>query len=241
MFAFSDLRQYISQHLPGIRHKFVTFHFKNWHEVDKQLVFFRGLSIILLIESSIKDTLMFSSLSSEKSTSLKFLHGTQYIVIEIAVIIYTSGLAAFGLSVEVYLLLPHAIANSVVASKHCGGSNLAISESFWVAKMIFMVFAVEMCYRNLRRRPCYVESFNRSARAMLKQALLFCGTVSIQNLSGVRAVYHTTYIALPDGCDCVKKLQNCYSVRTLVSVWQRSLLRPSGRICWWTRASTSFT
>src|SRR5271154_5413153 len=81
------------QQFKRFRDWFIAFHFKNWKEIDIDLVVFHVLSIVLLLGYCIIDTIMYSCKTTEKSDILKFLHGSRYLGLETFVIIYSSGVA----------------------------------------------------------------------------------------------------------------------------------------------------
>lgn len=174
-------------------------HFKNRHQTHTDLLIFRVLSIILLVGYSIIDTVMYSSYSM-KSDILTFLHGSRYVALEILVIVYASGVAAFGISIEIYIFIPKVIINCVLAACNCGGPAEKFTTAVWIVKIVFVFVTVEACYHNFRKWKNYDNNFHQSACAMLRQALLFSGTMLFLSSSGLRAVYNGTSKNLPKLC-----------------------------------------
>lgn len=184
-----------------------TFHFKNRGKAHKQLIIYRVLSIIGLLGYSIIDTVMYSSRSNEKADTLRFIHVSQYIPVEILTIIYATGTAAFGISVEIYVFIAFTIINCIFVSQNCGGPEEISSASFWLVKMIIFFAAVELCHWNFRKLNKYEESFNSSAHAMLVQSYTLCFTVLFLNAPGLRLAYRATHGQLPQ--QCVYKKSQC--------------------------------
>ncbi|CAF1125896.1 unnamed protein product [Rotaria sp. Silwood1] len=143
---------------------------------------------------------MYSSNSMEKPDSLTFLHGSRYVAVETLVIIYASGVAAFGISVEIYILIPMAIVNCILVARNCGSSAKTIAAAVWVVKITFLFVTVELCYRNFRKLRGYKENFASSARAMFRQALLFSVTMLFLSSPGLRAFNNATNKSLPKPC-----------------------------------------
>lgn len=179
---------------------FFTFHFKNWKKIDKDLIIFRALSIILLLAYCLIDTIMYASTATEKSDVLKFLHGSRYLALEILVIIYASGVAAFGTSVEIYPLFLYVIANCILVVRNCGGSSMTRAAIVWVFKVFFLFLAVELCYWNFRKLVDYENRFNSSARVMLRQALMFSITMLFLSSPGLETLYFAINKSLPHSC-----------------------------------------
>jgi hypothetical protein len=143
---------------------------------------------------------MYSSIINEKSDVLKFLHGSRYISLEIVTIIYSSGVAAFGISIEIYLFVPYVIVNCILVARNCHSGQEMITAILWIVKIICLFVAIELCYRNLRKLPNYETNFNSSARTMLRQALLFTVTMLFLCSPGLRALYDTINRDLPNLC-----------------------------------------
>ncbi|CAF0813953.1 unnamed protein product [Didymodactylos carnosus] len=165
--------------------KFKEFHFKNFGKIDKDLILFRMLSIIGLLCYTIIDTIMYSSTSVDKSEVLQFFHGSRYVALEIFTTVYASGVPAFGVSVEIYLLIPYVIVTSILVARKCGSKATTTIAIVWVLKIVFIFIAVEMNHWNFRKYRDYKEKFNTSARALQRQALIFsydtshCGIVEL--------------------------------------------------------------
>ena len=178
--------------------QFINFHFKNCRKAAKDLILFRVLSLVLLLVY----TIMYSSITSEKSDVLKFLHGSRYISLEIVAIIYASGVAAFGISIEVYLFVPYVIVNCILAIRNCGSRPETITAIIWIVKIVCVFLPIELCYRNLRKLLEYKTNFNSSTRTMLWQALLFTVTMLFLCSPGLRALYDAINRDLPELCTC---------------------------------------
>jgi hypothetical protein len=179
---------------------FIALQIKNWKNIDADLIVFRVLSIVFLFVYGSIDTVMYSSRTVEKSDFLKFLHGSRYLALEILVIIYSSGVAAFGMSFEIYPLFLHNIANCVLIVQNCGGSDMVNTTILWVIKVFFLLIAVELCHRNFRKLRDYNNNFNSSTRAMLRQALYFSVTILLLDSLGLGTLYHAIDKFLPRLC-----------------------------------------
>lgn len=169
---------------------FHAFHFKTPRKTHKDVFFFHILSIIILFGYSIIDTIMYSWNPINKPDSLIFIHGSRHIAMEILVIIYISGTAVFGISVEVYLFIPISIINCALAIQNCHGTSETIMTILWILKNIYLFVTVELCYRNVRELRQYETNVASSAHAMLRQALLFSITMIFLSSSGLRTLYH---------------------------------------------------
>ena len=181
-------------------HWFVNFHFKNRGKIQKDLIIFRTLSIILLFAYSIIDTIMYSSTATNKSDALRFLHGSRHLALEILIIIYASGVATFGVSVEIYPLFLHAIVNCILVARNCDSSSMLKTSIIWIFKLFFLFVSVELCHRNFRKLRGYNERFNSSSHAVLRQALIFSVTMMFLSSSGFSALYYAINKSLLHPC-----------------------------------------
>ena len=155
----------------------------------KDLVLFRILSILGIIVYTIIDTIMYSSTDGYKSSVLLFLHGSRYLALEIFTVIYASGVPAFGVSIEIYILIPYAIGTCILTARNCGGP-IVLTGIFWIFKVVFLLVAIEVVHRNFRELKDYKENYKKSSRAMLRQALWFSVTMLFLSASGLKALYN---------------------------------------------------
>jgi hypothetical protein len=158
------------------------------------------LAIVLLFGYSIIDTIIYSSETTNKSDILKFLHGSRYLALDTLLLIYSIGVAAFGISIEIHPLFLHIIVNCILVARNCGGSAMIKIAILWIMKVFFLLVSIELCYRNFRKLRKYNEYFNSSAHAMLRQALLFSVSMLFLSSSGLRTLYHAINKSLPNLC-----------------------------------------
>lgn len=170
-----------------------------WKNTSKDLALFRILSILGLLIYTIIDTIMYSSVNIDKSPSLQFLHGSRYLALEIFIVIYASGVPAFGVSIEIYILIPYVIGVCILSARNCGGP-IVLTGVFWVLKVFFLLVAIEIVHRNFKKYHDYIDSFKPSARSMLRQALWFSVTMLFLSASGLKALYNAVSPTTPLYC-----------------------------------------
>ena len=180
--------------------QFIIFHFKNWHNAGKDLILFRVLSMVTLLAYSIIDTIMYSSVTNEKSDVLKFLHASRHIGLEIIMVIYLSGAVTFGISIEIYIFVPYVIVNCVLVAQNCGGASETITGIIWIVKIVCLFLGIELCYRNFRKLPEYQKAFSSAARVISGQVLWFSVTILFLSSPGLRALYDAINKNLPNQC-----------------------------------------
>ncbi|CAF1293345.1 unnamed protein product [Didymodactylos carnosus] len=140
---------------------------------------------------------MYSSTSVDKSEVLQFFHGSRYVALEIFTTVYASGVPAFGVSVEIYLLIPYVIVTSILVARKCGSKATTTIAIVWVLKIVFIFIAVEMNHWNFRKYRDYKEKFNTSARALQRQALIFSVSMLFLSAPGLKALYAGVHKSLP--------------------------------------------
>ncbi|CAF3909724.1 unnamed protein product [Rotaria sordida] len=143
---------------------------------------------------------MYSSASVEKSEVLQFLHGSRYIMLEIFTTIYASGVVVFGVSIEIYILTPWVIAMCVQVAQICHSRATTTISIVWVLKIVFLFLAVELNHWNFRKYRDYKDKFNKSGRALQRQALIFSVSMLFLSATGLTALYAGVRKSLPLYC-----------------------------------------
>ena len=150
---------------------------------------------------------MYTSTANEISELLQFIHGSRYIEVEVFTTVYASGVAAFGASIEMYILLPHAIINCILISVNCHSKATLDTAIIWVVKLTFVFAAVEITYRNFRKYYDYdgvienrSKKFNKTARSIQRQALIFSVSMLFLSASGLKALQSGVHTSLPLFC-----------------------------------------
>jgi len=79
---------------------------------------------------------------------LNFLFGSSYSLKDISAIIYASGAAAYGISIEIYILLPLIIINCILAINNCGIDHReTITSIIYIVKALALFAGTELSYQ----------------------------------------------------------------------------------------------
>jgi hypothetical protein len=132
---------------------------------------------------------------------LNFLFGSSYSLKDISAIIYASGAAIYGASIEIYLIFPLVIINCVLSVKNCGiNHNETKSSIIYIAKAIALFMGTELAYQNFKRftfQQSYQLHYQTASRAMLRQSIYLTVTIILLVSPGLRSVYSRVRFKCP--------------------------------------------
>lgn len=176
--------------------------FRRWNmrTTSCTLLLSRLLAVLLGVTCTGFDTVAFmnSRGAQQKFRAVKFMFGGSYIYYEIGAMIYASGAAAFGTTLDFVLCLSLSITNCILVHINCQNSSREKESIFTVIRMGVLYLFVELCYRNFQKLPGYKESYRQAAHAMLRQTLLFSFTALFRTASGLRTVHRNTVRSVPN-------------------------------------------
>jgi hypothetical protein len=165
------------------------------------LTLFRIIAICLGLICMVFDTIAFANTGGvyQKFRTVRFIVGGNYVYYEIATMIYASGAAAFGTTIDFVIALSLSVVNCILVHVNCQNSSLRNVSIFLVIRNGVFYLFVELCYRNFKQLPKYEDAFRKSASSMLRQTLLFSFTALFLTASGLKTVHRNT----------VRKEQSC--------------------------------
>ena len=162
----------------------------------------RVLAITFWLFAIIIDLFTYSNLFGSPNLTLQFLFSAGSMILkDITSIIYASGAAAYGISFEIYFILPIVIVNCVLASVNCSinhGETLA--SITYIVKTILLFLAVELGYQNFKRfkfQQSYKMHHQTATRAMLRQSLYFSVTIMFFVSPVMRGIYSGLRLKCP--------------------------------------------
>ena len=187
------------------RHPLLKFHIKN-RGIDYDLIIFRCLSLLLWTLAAVIDSLKYSTL-----VDLGILFVMHSIMFDIAIVIYASGAAAFGMSFEVYIFVPWAFVNLILVTSVCGNHQDIQLNVLYVVRTIYFLLAAELTHRNFARLKDYKKYFNSSSSSMLRQSLFFTVTMLSVIAPGLRTMYESAGEGQEKGHRCLyKNITQCH-------------------------------
>jgi hypothetical protein len=132
---------------------------------------------------------------------LNFLFGSSYSLKDISSILYASGAAVYGTSIEIYLILPFVIVNCILAMINCDVNNSeARSSIIYIFKTIALVISNELAYQNFKRftyKNSYKLHCQTSSRSMLRQSIYLSVTIIFLVSPGLRSIYNSVRLKCP--------------------------------------------
>jgi hypothetical protein len=166
----------------------------NMRTTSCTLLLSRLFAVILGVTCTAFDMIAFTNSrgAEQEFRAVKFMFGGSYIYYEIGAMVYASGAAAFGTTLDFVLCLSLSIANCILVHINCQNSSREKESIFSVIRMGVLYLFVELCYRNFQKLPRYKESYRQAAHAMLRQTLLFSFTAVFRTASGLRTVHRNT-------------------------------------------------
>jgi hypothetical protein len=185
---------------------FYNLHRRYWSATDIKsnsydLLIARAFSILMWLCVVIIDFLTFSNLMKSSSTVLNFLFYGCYPWKEIYAIIYASGAAAYGISIEIYLIFPFIIVNTVLAIINCSIVHSAtISIVAYFVKAVALCVATELTHQNFKRftyQQSYKLHYQAATRVMLRQSIYIAITIMFVVSPGLRGIYNAARFKCP--------------------------------------------
>jgi hypothetical protein len=179
---------------------FKKLQFKDLGMEDYSLISVRLLIIIGLIIYSIIETIICSSISTERSQDLHFVYVSRFIGQELIITFYISGAIAFGAGVEIFIFILHAIVNCVLLSRNGCSRVVMAMQIIWVLKLVFLGIFAQLLYWNFRKYYKYDDDFKVVARALQRQAFIYSVSILIVSADSLSAIYAGVYKSLPFYC-----------------------------------------
>ena len=158
------------------------------------LLMFRAISIAIWLFSTIIEFLVYSNTIQSPNVMFNFLFSSSYSLKDISSIIYASGAAAYGASIEIYILLPLVCLNGIFAVINCGiHQSKTIDSIMYIVKTVMLLSATELSFQNFKRFTCqqsYKLYYQNATRAILRQSLYLSVTIIFLVSPGLRTVYN---------------------------------------------------
>ena len=158
------------------------------------LLIARAFAILMWFYVVFIEFLTFSNLMKSSSTILNFLFIGCYPWKDIYAIIYASGAAAYGISIEIYLILPFIIVNTILAIINCSIVHSAtITSITYFTKAVALYVATELTHQNFKRftyQQSYKLHYQAATRVMLRQSIYLAITIMFVVSPGLRGVYN---------------------------------------------------
>lgn len=159
------------------------------------------MAILIGLYTLIIEFLAYSGIMKPSMTLLNFLFGSSYSLKDISAIIYASGAAAYGVSIEFYLILPILIGNSIFAILNCGFEHQETTGSIvYIVKVSALLAGTELSYQNFQRftfQQSYRSHYQSSCRAILRQSIYLTVTILFLVAPGLRAINNAVRFKCP--------------------------------------------
>ena len=174
------------------------FHRRYWNRSEMKsksndLLLARILVLFIWFYVILIEFLDFSNLIGS-SIALNFLSHAVYPWKDITSIIYGSGAAAYGVSIEIYLIIPLLTMNTIVAVINCHINHSKTTRSLlYMVKVLILFSGTELSHQNFRRfryRESYQLFYVAATRAMLRQSIYLIITIMFLIAPGLRAIYN---------------------------------------------------
>lgn len=183
-----------------------AFHRRYWRrnntkEIPFDILIPRLFTILSWLYIILIESLVYSNGINSSNVILNFLFGFSYSLKNINAIAYAAGAAAYGASMEIYLLIPWMIINSIVAINNCGINHSEVKGSvlFMITTMA-LLFGTELAHQNFKRfiyRQSYQMHYQTATRAILRPSIYLCVTVLFLISPGLRAIYNAARLRCP--------------------------------------------
>jgi hypothetical protein len=193
-------------HRSTIQHYFYGFHRRYW-KIDcistqtYDLLASRIVAIFIWLYVIIIEFITYSNMMKPSMKVLNFLFGSSYSLKDISAILYASCAAAYGISIEIYIILPLAIANCLLATIHCGINHRGtITTMAYVIKALALFIGTELSYQNFKRftfHQSYKLNYQTASRAMLRQSIYLIVTIIFLASPGLRSIYSAVQFKCP--------------------------------------------
>ena len=202
-----------------IRQYFYDFHRRYWRMIttDTQsydLLVCRIFSIIIWFYIVIIEFLAYSKIMKPSMIILNFLFGSAYSLKDISAIIYASGAATYGTSIEFYLIFPFLIINGILALINCGIDHSQTRSSIaYIANAIALFMGNELAYQNFKRftfQQSYQLHCRTASRVMLRQSIYLTVTIIFLVSPGLRFVYNRVRFRCPYSNTTIT--ESCYNI-----------------------------
>ena len=134
-------------------------------------------------------------------TVLTFLFGSSYSLKDISAIIYASGTAVYGISIEIYFILPVIIINCILAIINCGINHReTVTSIVYIVKALALLAGTELSYQNFKRftfQQSYKLHYQIASRAILRQSIYLTVTIIFLVSPGLRSIYNAVRVKCP--------------------------------------------
>lgn len=172
-----------------------------WKEKQcRILIPFRVLAVLIAVACQVFDVIVLTHLYTIPNAKMIFFWELTSIIYDIAAMIYASGAAVYGTTVDALVLMSIVITNCILTYRNCPDiSQERIVPVLWVIRALYFVVCVELTHRNFTKFHNYKDVCQESARTMLLQAILFSFTILILQAPALKTVYDTV----------IMQTQNC--------------------------------
>lgn len=189
-----------------IRHYFYGFHRRYWKvncisTQSYDLLATRILSLLIWLYVIILQCLAYNNLIKPSMIFFNFLFGSSHSLLEISAILYTTGTAVYGISFEIYMILPLVIINCLILHNNCGIHHQETKTMIiYCFKALALFIGTELCYQNFKRftfHQSYELHSQKASRAILRQSIYLTVTIMFLISPGLRSIYNTVQFKCP--------------------------------------------
>lgn len=188
------------------RHYLYGFHRRYW-KIDcistqsYDLLATRILAIFMWLYVLIITLIAYSNTIKPSTIILNFLFGSSISLREISAILYASGTAAYGVSIEIYLILPLVIINFIMIINNCSINHReTIASIMYIGKALAFLVSTELSYQNFKRfkfHQSYELYYQKASRAILRQSIYLIITIIFLVSPGLRSIYSAAQFKCP--------------------------------------------
>jgi hypothetical protein len=165
------------------------------------LLILRLVDILIWLFIVIVEFLTYSNFIRPRNLILDIIFGIVYPIKSIIIICYASGAAAYGISIEIYFIVPLVITNCILAVRNCGVSHGDTKGSiFYMLATIGLFIGTELAHQNFKRftyQQSYESYYQAATRAMLRPSVYLSVTILFLVSPGLRAVYSAARFKCP--------------------------------------------
>jgi hypothetical protein len=192
--------------LQGLREFFYDLHQRYWSrnngtDKSRDILLTRAAAILLWFYIVTIEFLAYSNVIKSSKIILNFLFGFSFLLKNVNAIGYASTAAAYGISVEIYILIPFLILNAILAIMNCGIDHGEARGSFiFMLATLALFLGTELSHQNFKRftyQQSYKLSYLAATRAMLRPSIYLSVTMLFLVSSSLRAIYNAARLKCP--------------------------------------------
>ena len=168
---------------------------------DPILLSARVLSLILILSAVVLDALVFCNVRSD-SKALKFMYGITFVFYEVAAMLFGSGTAPYGATMDTLMFPALMIVNCVLAHYvwDCDSDLRKKASILFTVRTVFLIVGAELAHQNFRKLDGYSDAVLSAGRYVLRQILFFTLTILVLVAPGLKTVHQSIYFPSPGCC-----------------------------------------